>query len=515
MKKLITALLCVCILLGVYGCAAKPAAEDPAAQAKPTQTEQTPAADAQTPETSVQDETGDPFGGYDTPITLTTIVAQTLTTSCPEGVTLDDNPWKTLWNSKGIDVQYTSVAADFEDMPTKINLAITAGEFPDFASVSYATYKELLEADMLTDMTDIFEQYASDDLKKLMYADGGVMASNVTKDGRLYGLVQPADYLDKGGVVAIRTDWLQELGLSEPKSMADVWDIAAAFKENNMGGTCTIGLGATKEISDMLAMKYLINAEGGLVSTWLEQDGELVYSLIQPEMKTALSALHDKYASGLLDQEYGTKSEQQLFEDAVSGKSGVVICNMTAPFYLDNGISLGQEWGYYPLYNEDGGFAPVEVSTSIGSVVVVSKDCKNPEAVVKLFNMFISMRCGKGYPQACTAFRNRRRPDGRHPDAAFGQFCRYLQHGVVFTDYDRLDGRERWQQFPFCVFETVAQSGNQGLQMATSAITLFNQFQTGEDGGCHDGTRRCRENVRAGTLHEPFDDGIRCGNESA
>ena len=237
MKKLITALLCVCILLGVYGCAAKPATEDPAAQTKPTQTEQTPSADAQTPETSVQDETVDPFGGYDTPITLTTIVAQTLTTSCPEGVTLDDNPWKTLWNSKGIDVQYTSVAADFEDMPTKINLAITAGEFPDFASVSYATYKELLEADMLTDMTDIFEQYASDDLKKLMYADGGVMASNVTKDGRLYGLVQPADYLDKGGVVAIRTDWLQELGLSEPKSMADVWDIAAAFKENNMGGT--------------------------------------------------------------------------------------------------------------------------------------------------------------------------------------------------------------------------------------------------------------------------------------
>ena len=389
MKKLITALLCVCILLGVYGCAAKPATEDPAAQTKPTQTEQTPSADAQTPETSVQDETVDPFGGYDTPITLTTIVAQTLTTSCPEGVTLDDNPWKTLWNSKGIDVQYTSVAADFEDMPTKINLAITAGEFPDFASVSYATYKELLEADMLTDMTDIFEQYASDDLKKLMYADGGVMASNVTKDGRLYGLVQPADYLDKGGVVAIRTDWLQELGLSEPKSMADVWDIAAAFKENNMGGTCTIGLGATKEISDMLAMKYLINAEGGLVSTWLEQDGELVYSLIQPEMKTALSALHDKYASGLLDQEYGTKSEQQLFEDAVSGKSGVVICNMTAPFYLDNGISLGQEWGYYPLYNEDGGFAPVEVSTSIGSVVVVSKDCKNPEAVIKIIDYYV------------------------------------------------------------------------------------------------------------------------------
>lgn len=109
--------------------------------------------------------------------------------------------------------------------------------------------------------------------------------------------------------------------------------------------------------------------------------------------------------------------------------------------------------------------------------------------------MFISMRCGKGYPQACTAFRNRRRPDGRHPDATFGQFCRYLQHGIVFTDHDRLDSRKGRQQFPSGIVEAVAQLGDQGLQMAAAVVTLFNQFQAGEDGGCHDGTRRRRENV--------------------
>lgn len=129
--------------------------------------------------------------------------------------------------------------------------------------------------------------------------------------------------------------------------------------------------------------------------------------------------------------------------------------------------------------------------------------------------MFISMRRGKGYPQAGTAFRNGRRPDGRYPDAAFGQFCRNIEYRVVFTDHDGLDGREGWQQFPSGVFEAVAQSGDQGLQMVSAVVTLFDQLQAGEEGGRHDRTCRRRENVRAGTLHEPFDDRIRCGNESA
>ncbi len=386
MKKLIAALLCVCVLVSMCACAAKHTAESFSSQST---AESSQPEDTQPSESSEPSEKPDPFGVYDTPIKLTTISSTTLSAACPEGITLENNPWRTLWSSKGIDVEYVRIASDWEQMPTLINLAINSGEFPDFASVSYATYKELYEADMLADLTDVFEQYASDDLKRMMYADDGVMASNITVDGRLYGIVQPADYLDKGGVVAIRTDWLKELGLSEPKSLEDIWAIAEAFKQNNMGGTCTIGLGATKEIGDMLAMKYLINAEGGLVSSWVEKDGKLTYGLIQPEMKAALNALHEKYESGILDREYGTKSEQQLFEDAVSGKSGVVICNMTAPFYLDNGISLGQQWSYYPLYSKGGGFAPVEISTNIGALVVVSKECKNPEAVIKLFNMFI------------------------------------------------------------------------------------------------------------------------------
>lgn len=337
-----------------------------------------------------QAEEVDPFGGYDEPITLTTIAHQALTTACPEGVTLESNLWQELWKSKGINVEYAAIAADSSDVGSKVNLAIASGEIPDFMEIGYATYKELLDADMLYDLTDVFEQYATEDFKNLMYADGGVIADSVTVDGRLYGIVKPADYIDLGVVVAIRTDWMEELGMDAPENLTELWDLAKAFKDNKMGGTCTIGIGATKDVnSGPRVIKNLIGAFGGKISSWIEKDGELVYGLLQPETKAALSALHDKYAEGLLDPEYGTKTEQQLFEDAVAGRSGIVLQGMTAPFYLDNGIELGQEWGYFSLYKEDGSLAETEVSVAAGGCVAVSKECKNPEAVIKLFNMYV------------------------------------------------------------------------------------------------------------------------------
>lgn len=400
-KKVIAVLLCCAMAMASIGCGNNETQEQ-SKEVSESKTEESSAAESQ-PEETVD---ADPFGGYEEPITLTTIIHQTVTQACPEGITLTENPWQELWKSKGINVEYAYVAADNSETATKVNLAIASGEIPDFMSVSAATYQELLEADMIMDLTDVFEQYASDELKNMMYADGGVMAENVTEDGRLYGLVQPADYYDQGAVVAIRTDWLEELGMEAPTSIDGLWELAEAFVENNMGGTCTIGIGATKEISSMLAMKYIINAHGGKTSTWMEKDGELVYGLIQPEMKQALSELHDKYASGLLDQEYGTKSEQQLFEDAVSGKSGIVVCNMTAPFYLDNGIELGQEWSYYPLYAEEGQYSETEVSVAFSNCVVVSKECKNPEAVIKLFNMSIYYATQEGEIYASDGINN-------------------------------------------------------------------------------------------------------------
>ena len=194
MKRILAIVLCICMVLSVMGCGKDHDAGSTAAGATESQGKQETVTESVGNSAADQKpEAADPFGGYEEPITLSTIAFQTLTQSCPEGVTLEDNPWLDLWAGKGIHVEYSAIAADSEDITTKINLAIASGEIPDYMSVGYSTYKELLEADMIADLTDVFEQYATDDLKSIMYADGGAMAENVTKDGRLYGIT-PVSY---------------------------------------------------------------------------------------------------------------------------------------------------------------------------------------------------------------------------------------------------------------------------------------------------------------------------------
>jgi len=156
----------------------------------------------------------------------------------------------------------------------------------------------------------------------------------------------------------------------------------------------------------MLSTRYLINAFGGYVDTWYEKDGKLVFSAIQPELKEALTKLNALYEEGLMDREFGTKSESNIFEDAVSGKCGVVFGNFTAPFPLDNGVRLGQEWGFFPLYAEDGTLAKCEQSIGAGSCVAVSADCKNPEAVIKLFNLCAKYTSEQGEIYASNGINN-------------------------------------------------------------------------------------------------------------
>ncbi len=388
-KKLLTIMLSWCIgaaMLG--GCGnSDPVSQKSEVGKDSAETEQKSGGQ---PKSETKPEDADPFGGYEEPIDISVLAFDTLKTACPEGVDFDNNPWKSLWESKGIRIEYKAIVADGEALQSKLNLLVASEDLPDSFNVGYSLYQELRDADLLEDLTDVYNTYASDDLKEQAYADGGKNMGLVTdKDGRIYGIAQPADYMDQGAVVAIRTDWMKQLNREAPRTIDELWDLARAFKENNMDGTCTIGIGATKEISGMLAMRYLINAYGGHAGMWYEEDGRLEYSLIQPRMKNALSKLHDRYAEGTLDQEYGSKGEAQLFEDAVAGKSGIVVCNMTAPFYLDNGLSLGQEWGYFPLYDSEGGYAPVEMAPGFSGAVVCRKGYEHPEAIIKMLNLFV------------------------------------------------------------------------------------------------------------------------------
>lgn len=324
---------------------------------------------------------------FDPAITITTMMDEHPLRVVSSDTSLTNNPYYALYQEHGINVDYV-ITGNPDELTTKLNLAIVDGDLPDVIQVDAVNFKELAEAGKLADLTEVFEQYASDEVKRRYNSDGGLMLSNCMVDGKLYGLAAPAGYEDYIPVVCIRTDWMEELNLEAPKTMDDVWAIAKAFKDNNMGGTCTMGIGMTQNMATILEPTTgLLNGYGAFTNTWLEKDGVLTHSHIQPEMRAGLEQLAARYAEGLIDPEFGTKAMNNVYEDALSGKSGVVIAHFCAPFDLTNGVAEGQEWGYFNVMDNEGNVAYAQASIGFGGCLAVSAECENPEAAIILLNL--------------------------------------------------------------------------------------------------------------------------------
>lgn len=333
-------------------------------------------------------QAADPFKVFDPPITITAMMLEDNIRNVPEGMTLQDNPWVNKFREYGINVEYTIVGSA-ADLETQLNLAISDKKLPDIISATPQQFADLAEGGYLADLTDVYNSYVTSDTKAMFEQDGGLMMKNGVVDGKLYGLVQPQGYEDFVGIASIRSDWLAEAGLSEPQTMSDIWNIAKTFKERKMDDTCTVGIGLTKNVLDLLTPSLgLLNAYHGYSNIWLEIDNELVNSSIQPEMKTALSKLADYYQQGIIDPEFGSKDATKQMEDAISGKAGVVISHFCAPFDTLNGVKNGQEWAYFRLPSDDD--QPVKAQQSIGFSGAVGFNAKSehPEAMIIMYNLF-------------------------------------------------------------------------------------------------------------------------------
>ena len=452
MKKCISAILVLVLAIGLVGCGSAKESENQKQDSQSVQSEQ-----KEQSEQESQDEVAeeDPFGKYESPITVTTMMLKDNIRNAPESMTMEDNPWITLFKEYGINVEY-KISGSQSDLDTKINMAIATNDLPDIMKVSALQFQELSEAGYLADLSEAFEKYASPETKAMYMQDGGIMMQNGYVDGQLLGLVYPKEYQDFIPIVSIRTDWLEECGLKEPKTMDDLWNIAKVFKEKNMEGTCTIGIGMTQNVTDLLTPTVgLLNGYHAYANIWLEKDGALVNSSIQPEMKAALAALAEKYEEGLIDPEFGTKDNAKLMEDILSGKAGILVSHYCAPFDLLNGIAAGQEWSFYTMPSSDGELVRAQYSLAFSGALCYSAEGDNPEALIKLLNIFTKYVAEDPATYSDNAVRNFAYPTitsviGGNNDT-HKEYLEYLETGVkpatVTQGYDSIvEGAEKYRE---------------------------------------------------------------------
>lgn len=202
-----------------------------------------------------------------------------------------------------------------------MNLRFAADEIPDFLNVPNNTvFAQWARQDFLAEIpTELIQENAPNAYKLVneLNPDAWLLGR---VDGVRYGLVQfdvdPVRY----SPMAYRGDWLETLGLELPETLDEFEDVLYAFAQDDPDGNGrddTYGASASVKLP-------LYGAFGLGDKNWVERDGRVVYSGVQPEMKEALGYLRRWYADGVLDPEFITGEGQSWWRsDAfIAGRVG-------------------------------------------------------------------------------------------------------------------------------------------------------------------------------------------------
>ncbi|MGG4032951.1 extracellular solute-binding protein [Paenibacillus cisolokensis] len=342
-----------------------------------------------------------PLSKYDPPITVRSVMNDVGKDFLAPGDTLEDNIWlRGYENELGIKIEYDWIV-ERANAGNKMNVTLASGDLPDIFPVNQTQYKQLLEAGKIADLTDAYETYGSELLKRF-YGEGGDGLKPVRHEGRLYGLTDYSGSLDTAPMVFIRTDWMKKLNLEPPKTMDDLIGIAEAFATQDPDGNGkkdTFGIQLNKDLDGGWTIKLngFASAYRAYSGTWIrDESGGIVYGSIQPEMKTALAKLQELYRNGVIDQEFGTKDVTKASESLIAGKAGIFFGPLASPFAIGAmAKESGADWMAYPIPSADGEPTVVPNQIQNSTVYVVRKGFEHPEALVKLLNFSVEKLYGE------------------------------------------------------------------------------------------------------------------------
>lgn len=400
-KKLVMFAL-VLSLVWVTACSSMNTASDSTTKAPSSTADR-----SQTEAASSPPENTDPFGKYDPPITLSTVKIFGVTNKFAPGETPENNIWIDGYlKDLGIHMKINWSVVGNEPGGAgeqKLNIAIASNDLPDIIPVNAKQLKQLVDNDMAEDLTEAIDKYASPQLKAFLASNNGTALKTSTFSGKVLALPFVASSIDSASMIWIRKDWLDKLQLPEPKSMDDILKISDAFTNQDPDGNGTkdsFGLGINKNVytGGIYDLTGFFEGYHAYTNLWLKDaNNKLVYSGIQPEMKTALGKLQEMFNAGHIDPEFGVKDTTKVSESVVAGKIGMFFgqhWNAFSPLPTAVKQDPDANWKPYPIFSADGNPAVPSIGIGVSSYFVFKKGSNHPEALIKLANYFADKEYG-------------------------------------------------------------------------------------------------------------------------
>lgn len=351
------------------------------------------------------EETVDPFMKFDEVVEVHIGQQAYPTLKFPEGDTNEDNVFtRYLLENFNIKIVVDWSAATGDDYTQKVNLCIASNTLPDGVQCDRKTMLAAARADMLYDFSDVFEKYASEQVKEIMQSGGGTAFTFSEVDGKQVCTVGVDVATSGRSMINIRKDWLDMYGLEEPETLDDIEAIAKVFKEKQPAGEGTIPIAGPDKGNPISYTNFLsagvadcgfepvFAAYDAYPGYWtVGEDGKVQYGTLSEGSRKAFERLASWYQQGLIDPEMGVRDESD--EMINSGKVGMYFC---AWWKIGYGITDSYRndptanWKSYIVRTDDGKWNTRE-QCPVASYCIFNKNISEDvaKAVVIINNVWI------------------------------------------------------------------------------------------------------------------------------
>ena len=337
-----------------------------------------------------------PYGAYPELVTYTLAqISGANNSNLPEGNTYEDNAY-TRYLRKMLNIQNDTVYMDTEERYSElVNILVKDQNLPDIMVVTdREILKELVENDLVEDLTEVFEKCTSPRIKEMYESYGDALLNSGKFNGRLMAV--PETVIDHGpNLLWLRKDWMEELGQEEPETLEDAFEIIDAFVQNRMGtedGETPVGLACDTNLVGTTSSSYSVDpvfdSFGANPQRWISQDGEIVYGSLTEETNEALDYLHKLYDRGILDRNFALRAPNNLRDLVVNGKCGAFFGLWWTPNNpLMESYEKNSEADWEPYYLQELADKNVYESFRDNKYVVVRKGYEHPEIVMKIISV--------------------------------------------------------------------------------------------------------------------------------
>mgnify|MGYP000921572010 CR=1 FL=1 len=296
-------------------------------------------------------------------------------------------------------VQYELETALGKEFATTVTTRFASGDqLPDMINYRYPAEKlaDLYKNNLIIKLNDLVDKNGPE-VKKIFKQKPFLAVANGDREGNILRI--PAQIMENPQhritVLNIRNDWLKKVGMNELKTPDDLYTALKAFQDKDVNENgkrdeilTGFGNGAFNTVlGSAFGVKFM---DGASISWYAESDGKIYHTFLTPQTKDYVSFMNKLYSEKLLDDSYmnqtGEQFNEKLHNNKIAGRPGAwwdsVLMSMAVK---DKGFDCEHIPLMPPLSATGKPTVHLKDLPGYGGYMI-TKDCKNPDAAMKLIN---------------------------------------------------------------------------------------------------------------------------------